>query len=83
MTCKEYGNALKEGKTYRINVINGKISYTQQDNKCTLRGDKDEMNNHIENDWNKRELKIYETRENFVGWELGMKFKFDKCICTN
>ena len=53
----------------------------QQDSKCRLRCDRDEMINHIIIECIKLAQKEYKSRQDWVGkvihWEMSKKFKFD------
>ena len=53
----------------------------QQNSKCKLCGDRDDMINHIVNECNKLAQKEYQTRHDWVGkvihWEMCKKLKFD------
>ena len=50
--------------TIRIKYIKAKIDNTQQNCKCRLRGDRDEIINHV---INKLAQKEYNVRHNWVG----------------
>ena len=58
-----------------------KIDKTQQNSKCRLYGERDEMINHIRSKYSKFVQKEYKTRHDWVGkvipWELCKKLKFD------
>ena len=54
---------------------------SQQNSKCSLCGDRDEIINHIISECSKLAQKEYKTRHDWVGkvipWEMCKKFKFD------
>ena len=56
------------------------IDKTQQNRRCRLCGDRDEMKNHIISECRKLPQKEYKTRPDWVGkgvyWELWQKLKF-------
>ena len=58
----------------RTNYVKAKIDKTQQNSKCRLYGDRDEMNNHMISEWSKLTQKEYKTRHSWLGkvihWEL-------------
>ena len=66
---------------YRFYSIKAKIDKMQQNSRCTLYGDRDEMINHIISEYHKLAQKEYKTRHNWVGKvihrELCRKLKFD------
>ena len=65
----------------RTNHIKARIDKTQQNSRCKLCGDRDEMINHIISKCIKLAQKEYKTRHHWVCkmiyWELCKKFKFD------
>ena len=65
----------------RTNLIKARKDKTQQNSKCRLCSDRDEMINHIISECSKLAQKKYTTRYNWVGkvfqWEMCQKFKFD------
>ena len=74
----------------RTNHIKARIDKTQQNSKCRLCGDRDEINNHIISECSKLAQKEYKARHDWVGkvihWEMRKKFKFDhakKCYMHN
>ena len=65
----------------RTNHIKARKDKTQQNSKCRLCSDRDEMINHIMSECSKLAQKEYKTRHNWVGkvihLEMCKKFKFD------
>ena len=65
----------------RTNHIKARIDKTQQNSICRLRGDRDEIINHIINECSKLAQKEYKTRHDWAGkvihWEMCKKFKFN------
>ena len=65
----------------RTNHTKARIDKTQQNSKCRLCGDTDEIINHIISECRKLAQKEYKTRHNWVGkvihWEMFKKLKFD------
>ena len=65
----------------RTNHIKARIDKMQQNSKCRLCGDRDEMINHIISECSKLAQKEYKARHDWVGkvihWEMCKKFKFD------
>ena len=65
----------------RTNHIKARIDKTQQNSKCRLCSDRDEMINHIISECSKLTLKEYKTRHDRLGkvihWEMCKKLKFD------
>ena len=65
----------------RANHIKTRIEKTQQNSKCWLCGDRDEMINHIKSECSKLAQKEYKVRCDWVGkvihWEMCKKFEFD------
>ena len=57
--------------------VKSKIGKTQQNSRCRLCGDRDEMINHIISECSKFAQKEYKTRHDWVG-KLCKKFKFDQ-----
>ena len=61
--------------------MKAKIDKTQQNSKCKLCGDRDEMINHIISECSKLAQKEYKTRHDSVAivihWVLSKKLKFD------
>ena len=70
-----------QNNAIRTDHIKAKIDKTQQNSKCRLWGDGDEMINHIKSECSKLAQKEYKTRHDWVGkvihWELCKKSKFD------
>ena len=70
-----------QNSAIRTNHIKVRIDKTQQNSKCRLCGDRDEIINHIINKCNKLAQKEYKARHDWVGkvfyWEMCKKFKFD------
>ena len=70
-----------QNSAIRTNHINSRIDKTQQNSKCWLCGDKDEIINHIISESSKLAQKEYKARHDWVGkvihWEMCKKFKFD------
>ena len=66
--------------TLRTNDVKAKIDKVQQNNKCNLCGERDEMINHI-SEFSKLVQREYKTRHDWMGkgihWELCKKLKFD------
>ena len=66
-----------QNNTIRTNHIKARIDKTQQNNKCRLCGQRDEMINHI-SECSKLAQKEYKTRHDCMGkvihWELCQKF---------
>ena len=64
----------------RTNHIKARIDKTQQNSKCRLCGDRDEMINH-KSECSKLAQKKYKARHDWVGgvinWEMCKKFQFD------
>ena len=62
-----------QNNTIRTNYIKAKIDNTQQNSKCRLCGEKDEMINYIVSECSKLAQKKYKTRHDWVGktihWE--------------
>ena len=84
------GNLEKERESFLIAAqdnalrtyhINARIDMTQQNSKCTLCGDRDEIINPIISECSKFAQKEYSTRHDWVGKmirkELCKKFQFD------
>ena len=71
---KKSGNLLKL-------IVKARIDKTQENSKCRLCGNCDEMINHIISKYSLLAQKDYKTRHYWVGkvipWELYKKFKFD------
>ena len=69
-----------QNNTKRINYIKEKIDQTQQNSKCRLYGNKDEIINHNVSEWNKQAQKEYKTRHDWAGkvihWELCKEIEF-------
>ena len=65
----------------RTNHIKTWIDKTQQNSKCRLCGDRDEMINHIISECSKLTQNEYTVKHDWVGkvihWEMCKKFKFD------
>ena len=65
----------------RTNHIKARTDKTQQNNKCRLCGDRDEIINHIISECSKLAQKEYKARHDWVGkvihWEMCRKFQFD------
>ena len=70
-----------QNNAIRTNHIKARIDKMQQNNKCRLWRDRDEIINHITSEGSKLAQKEYKTRTNLMGkvihWELCQKFKFD------
>ena len=70
-----------QNNAIRTNHIKARIDKTQQNSKCRLWGDTDEMINRIISECNKLAKKEYKARHDWVGkvihWELCKKFKLD------
>ena len=70
-----------QNNPWRTNHIKARIDKTQQNSKCRLCGDRDEIINHIISECSKLGQKEYKNRHNWVGkviqWELCEKFRFD------
>ena len=70
-----------QNNAIRTNYVKAKIDKTQQNSKCRLCSDRDEMINHIMSECNKLAQKEYKTRHDWVETkihrELRKKFKFD------
>ena len=68
-----------QNNAIRINHIKARIDKTQQNNKCRLCSDRDEMISHIISECSKL-AQEYKSRHDWVGkvihWELCKKFKF-------
>ena len=76
-----------QNNAIRNNYIKAKIDEMQQNSKCRLCGDRNEMISHIISACSKLALKEYKTRYDWMGhvihWELSKKFKFHNTnICT-
>ena len=71
-----------QNNAIRTNHIKARIDKTQQNSRCRLCGDRDEMINHIISEHNKLVQKVYKTRHAWMGdvihWELCKRFKFDQ-----
>ena len=67
--------------TIRINYIKAKIDNMQQNSKCRLCRERDEIINHIISEWSQLAKKKYKTRHDWMGkvsyWELCKKLKFN------
>ena len=67
--------------TIRANYVKAKIDKMQQNSRCRLCNDRDELINHIIRECSKLVQREYKTRHSCVGkvihWELCKKFKFD------
>ena len=65
----------------RTNHIKARIDKIQQNSKCRLCGDREEIINHMINKCSKLPQKEYKTRHDWVGklihWEMCKKFRFD------
>ena len=65
----------------RTNHMKARIDKTQQNRKCRLCGDRDEMIKHIIRECSKLAQKEYKTRRDWAAkviyWEMCKKFKFD------
>ena len=65
----------------KTNHIKARIDKTQQNSKCRLCGERDEMINHIISECSKLARKEYKTRHDWVGkvinWEMCKKVKFN------
>ena len=63
-----------QNNAIRTNHIKARIDKTQQNSKCRLCGDRDEMINHIIRECSKLAQKEYKTRHGWVGkvihWEM-------------
>ena len=70
-----------QNNTIRTNHIKTRIDKTQQNNRCLLHGDRDEMFYFVISGCSKLAQKEYKTRHDWVGkvihWELCKKQKFD------
>ena len=77
----EFLQIAAQNDAIRTNHIKARIEKTQQNSKCRLFGDRDEMINHIISEGSKLAQKEYKTGHDWVGmvihWELCKKFKFD------
>ena len=89
-TCLRKGNFKREtwslqmaagNNTIRTNHIKARIDKTQQNSKCRLSGNREEIINHIISECRKLAQKEYKTRQDWVGkvihWEMCKKFKFE------
>ena len=67
-----------QNKAIRTNYIKAKIDKTQQNSKCRLCCDRDEMINHIISECSKLAQKEFKTRHDWMGevihWERSKKF---------
>ena len=90
-TWKRKGNFKRKTESFlivgqnnaiRTNHIKARIDKTQQNNKCRLRGDRDETINHIISECSKLAQKEYKTRHDMLGkvihWEMCKKFDHTK-----
>ena len=70
-----------QNNAIRTNHIKARIGKAQQNNWCRLRGDRNEMINHIISECSKLAQKEYKTRQDWVGkvisWKLCKKLKFN------
>ena len=70
-----------QNNAIRTNHIKARIDKTQQNSRCGLCGDRDEMMNPIISECSRLAQKEYKTRHDWVGkvihWELCKKLKFD------
>ena len=70
-----------ENNAVRTNHIKARIDKTQQNSKCRIYGDRDEIINHIISECSKLAQKEYKTRHDWVDkviyWEMCKKFRFD------
>ena len=77
----EYLLIAAQNSTIRTNHIKARIDKTQQNSKCRLCGDRDEIINHKISECRKLAQEEYKARHDWVGkvihWEMCKKFKFD------
>ena len=77
----EYILMAAQNSAIRTNHIKVRIDKTQQNSKCRLSGDRDEIINHIISECSKLAQKEYKAWHDWVGkvihWEMCKKFKFD------
>ena len=70
-----------QNSAIRTNHIKARIVKTQQNSKCRLCSDGDEIINHIISECSKLAQKEYKARHDWVGtvihWEMWKKLKFD------
>ena len=70
-----------QNSAIRTNHIEAREDKTQQNSKCRLCSDRDEIINHIISECSKLAQKGYKARHDWVGkvihWEICKKFKFD------
>ena len=70
-----------QNNAIRTNHIKARIDKTQQNSKCRLCSNRDEIINHIISESSKLAQKEYKTRHDWVGkviyWDMCKKFKFD------
>ena len=71
-----------QNSAIRTNHIQARIDKTQQNSKCRLCGDRDEIINHIIRGCRKLAQKEYKVRHDWVAkvihWEMCKKLKFDR-----
>ena len=63
----KYLQIATQNNTIRTNYVEAKIDKTQQNSKCTLCGDRDEIINHIISEWSKLTQREYKTRHDSGG----------------
>ena len=77
----EYLLIAPQNSAIRTNHSNARIDKTQQNSKCRLCGDRDEIINHLISECSKLSQKEYKARHDWVGKvihkEMCKKFKFD------
>ena len=66
-----------QNNTIRTNYLKAKINKTQQNSRCRLYDNSDEMINYIISEWSKLAQKAYKTRHVWVGKAIYKKFEFD------
>ena len=75
-----YSNSSSKN-TLRTDYIKARIDKSQQNSRCRLCGDRDEIINHIISEGSKLAQKEYNTRytrvDKVIHWELSKNFKFD------
>ena len=91
-TCQRKRNLKREteslliaaqNNTIRTHYIKARIDKTQQNNRCRLRGDRDETIDHIISECGKRVQKDYKTRLNWMGKVIHLEWcKRLKCDHT-
>ena len=70
-----------QNNAIRTNYVKARIDKTQENSRCRLCGDRDEMNNHIISEYSKLARRKYKTRNDLVGEVYPYGFQMEGC-CT-